>query len=36
MTLSGEDKKEIIKSMSGDEMKSGNSESQIGIFTKRI
>tara|TARA_X000001036_G_C20453336_1_gene714281 strand:- start:58 stop:336 length:279 start_codon:yes stop_codon:yes gene_type:complete len=36
MTLSGGDKKEIIKNMSGDEMQSGASESQIGIFTKRI
>ncbi|MAP61796.1 MAG: 30S ribosomal protein S15 [Candidatus Marinimicrobia bacterium] len=36
MTLSGDDKKEIIKNMSGDEMQSGRPESQIGIFTKRI
>ena len=36
MTLSGGDKKEIIKNMSGDEMQSGAPESQIGIFTKRI
>ena len=36
MTLSGNDKKEIIKNMSGDEMQSGKPESQIGIFTKRI
>ena len=36
MTLSGENKKEIITSMSGDEKNSGASESQIGIFTKRI
>ena len=36
MTLSGDDKKEIIKNMSGDEMQSGKPESQIGIFTKRI
>ena len=36
MTLSGDDKKEIIKNMSGDEMQSGNPESQIGIFTNRI
>tara|TARA_Y100000814_G_scaffold141907_1_gene102969 strand:+ start:396 stop:674 length:279 start_codon:yes stop_codon:yes gene_type:complete len=36
MTLSGDDKKEIIKNMSGDEIQSGKPESQIGIFTKRI
>jgi len=36
MTLSSNDKKEIIKNMSGDEKNSGTSESQIGIFTKRI
>ena len=36
MTLSSDDKKEIIKNMSGDEMQSGKPESQIGIFTKRI
>ena len=36
MTLSSNDKKEIIKNMSGDEMQSGAPESQIGIFTKRI
>ena len=36
MTLSSNDKKEIIKNMSGDENSSGASESQIGIFTKRI
>ena len=36
MTLSGDDKKEIIKNMSGDEGQSGAPESQIGIFTKRI
>ena len=36
MTLSGENKKEIIKNMSGDDMNSGAPESQIGIFTKRI
>ena len=36
MTLTGNDKKEIIKNMSGDEMQSGKPESQIGIFTKRI
>ena len=36
MTLSGDDKKEIIKNMSGDEKQSGTPESQVGIFTKRI
>ena len=36
MTLSGDDKREIIKNMSGDEGQSGAPESQIGIFTKRI
>ena len=36
MTLSSENKKEIIKELSGDEKNSGSSESQIGIFTKRI
>ena len=36
MTLSSENKKEIIKKMSGDEKKSGAPESQLGIFTKRI
>ena len=36
MTLSGENKKEIVKNASGDEKNSGSSESQIAIFTKRI
>ena len=36
MTLSGENKKEIVKNISGDEKNSGSSESQIAIFTKRI
>jgi len=36
MVLNSEDKKEIIKEFSGDEKKSGSSESQIAIFTKRI
>ena len=36
MTLSGENKKEIVKNISGDEKKTGNSESQIAIFTNRI
>ena len=36
MTLSGNDKREIIKKMSGKENDSGSPESQIGIFTKRI
>ena len=36
MTLSGNDKKEIIENMSKGEYSPGSSESQIGIFTKRI
>jgi len=36
MTLSSDNKKEIVKNMSGDENNSGAPESQIGIFTKRI
>ena len=36
MVLSSEDKKEIIKELSGDDKMSGAPESQIGIFTKRI
>ena len=36
MTLSADNKKEIVKNMSGDEGNTGGSESQIGIFTKRI
>ena len=36
MTLSGNDKKEIIENMSKGEYNPGSSESQIGIFTKRI
>ena len=36
MALSGDNKKELIKTFSGDEKMSGNSESQIAIFTKRI
>ena len=36
MTLSSENKKEIVKNVSGDEKNSGSSKSQIAIFTKRI
>ncbi len=36
MALSSENKKEIIKTFSGDEKMSGSSESQVAIFTKRI
>ena len=36
MALSSEDRKEIIKTSSGDEKMSGSSEAQIAIFTKRI
>ena len=36
MALSSENKKEIIKTFSGDEKMTGSSESQVAIFTKRI
>ena len=36
MTLSSDNKKEIVKNISGDEKDTGNSKSQIAIFTKRI
>ena len=36
MALSSENKKEIIKTFSGDEKMSGSSESQVALFTKRI
>ena len=36
MVLSSNDKKEIVKQISGKEKMTGSSESQIGIFTKRI
>ena len=36
MALSSENKKEIIKELSGDDKMSGAPEAQIGIFTKRI
>ena len=36
MALSSDNKKELIKTFSGDEKMSGTSESQIAIFTKRI
>ena len=36
MTLNSETIKEIVKEFSGDEKKTGSSESQIAIFTKRI
>ena len=36
MALSSNNKKELIKTFSGDEKMSGTSESQIAIFTKRI
>ena len=36
MALSSDNKKELVKTFSGDEKMSGTSESQIAIFTKRI
>ena len=36
MALSSDNKKELVKTFSGDEKMSGASESQIAIFTKRI
>ena len=36
MALSSENKKELIKTFSGEETMSGSPESQIAIFTKRI
>lgn len=36
MALSSENKKEIIKKITGKEEMTGSSEAQIGIFTERI